>query len=66
VGRRIDVQGLVGATEIAERIGVSHPETVHAWRRRYPDFPKPVAKLKQAMVWYWPDVQRWAKRTGRL
>jgi predicted DNA-binding transcriptional regulator AlpA len=66
VGRKVDVDDLVGASEIAERLGLSHAETVHSWRRRYPDFPQPVAKLRQAMVWAWPDVEAWAKHTGRL
>jgi predicted DNA-binding transcriptional regulator AlpA len=57
---------LVGAAEIAARIGVKRPQVVHDWRRRYPDFPPPVATLRQALVWNWPDVERWAKRTGRL
>ena len=57
---------LVGTTEIAERLGVKRQHVVHDWRRRYPDFPKPVAHLKTALIWYWPDVERWAKQTGRL
>jgi predicted DNA-binding transcriptional regulator AlpA len=66
MGRKVDADELVGATEIAERIGLSHPEAVHTWRKRYPDFPQPVAKLRRVMIWYWPDVERWARRTGRL
>lgn len=66
VGRRIDVDHLVGAAEIAARIGVKRPQVVHDWRRRYEDFPEPVAQLEQALVWNWPDVERWAKATGRL
>ncbi len=57
---------LVGAAEIAERLGITEPRTVHLWRRRYPDFPPPVAQLRQALVWAWPDVERWARSTGRL
>lgn len=66
MGRRIDVDNLVGAAEIAERCGVKRPQVVHDWRRRYPDFPEPVAQLRQALVWNWPEVERWAKDTGRL
>lgn len=65
VGRRIDAEHLVGAAEIALRLGVARPQVVHEWRRRYDDFPEPVAHLRQALVWYWPDVERWAKATGR-
>jgi hypothetical protein len=53
-------------TEIAERLGAATAGRVHDWRRRYPDFPQPVAKLHMGLVWYWPEVERWARRTGRL
>lgn len=65
MGRRVDADLLVGAAEIAMRLGAKRPQVVHEWRRRYEDFPEPVAKLEQAFVWYWPDVDRWAKATGR-
>ncbi|HEY9556849.1 MAG TPA: hypothetical protein VIR58_08940 [Acidimicrobiales bacterium] len=66
MGRKVDVGDLVGATEIAERLGLSHSQTVHTLRRRYPDFPQPVATLQRAHVWAWPDVEEWAKATKRL
>lgn len=66
MGRKIDADHLVGATEIAERLGVARAQTVHVWRGRHPDFPEPVATLQTAMVWYWPDIETWARRTGRL
>ncbi len=57
---------LVGAAEIAERLGIAHAQTVHNFVRRHPDFPAPVTKLRQAMVWDWNDVAAWAVATGRL
>ena len=57
---------LVGATEIASRLGMKTASVVHDWRVRYPEFPAPVAKLKAAHVWAWPDVEAWARKTGRL
>jgi hypothetical protein len=62
----VNVDDLVGAAEIADRLDIAHPETVHAWRKRYVDFPEPVAQLRQALIWSWPDVEAWAKSTGRL
>lgn len=59
------MEDLVGAAEIAERLGIQ-PRTIHQWRNRYPSFPEPVAMLQQAMVWAWPDVQAWARKNGRL
>ena len=61
----MSVDELVGAAEIAERLGHTRPQIVHTWRTRYPTFPPPVATLKQAMVWAWPDVEAWARATGR-
>ena len=66
VGRMVDADGLVGAMEIAQRLAVSRPEVVHTWRRRHKDFPSPLAQLSMGLVWYWPDVERWARQTGRL
>jgi len=66
MGRRVDVDQLGGAAEIAERLGVSNSQVIHVWRGRHPDFPEPITKLKTAMIWYWPEVEKWAFRTGRL
>ena len=65
VGRKVDSGDLVGAHEIAQRLGVKRPQVVHEWRRRHADFPEPVATLKTALIWDWRDIQRWAKKTGR-
>lgn len=61
----VEVKNLVGAAEIAERLGIAR-QSVHQLRARHPDFPQPVAVLKQAMVWDWADVEAWARKTGRL
>jgi hypothetical protein len=58
------VSDIVGTAEIAERLGLRQSETVHSWRRRYDDFPEPIAQLSQGFLWSWPDVERWARRTG--
>ncbi|WP_421118564.1 DNA-binding protein [Aquihabitans daechungensis] len=65
MGRKVDVDDLVGATEIGQRLGIDR-RSVHQLRRRHDDFPDPVATLESAMVWAWRDVERWAKATGRL
>ena len=66
VGRKVDLDDLVGTVEIAERLGVKRPGVIHDWRRRYEDFPQPVTTLSNVLVWLWPDVAAWARRTGRL
>jgi predicted DNA-binding transcriptional regulator AlpA len=66
MGRKVDVDDLVGAHEIAQRLGVARPQVVHEWRRRHRDFPQPVATLKTALIWDWSDVMTWAQQTRRI
>ena len=66
MGRKVNSDDLVGAHEIAQRLGMKRPQVVHEWRRRHKDFPKPIAMLKTAMIWDWRDVKEWATSTGRL
>jgi predicted DNA-binding transcriptional regulator AlpA len=65
VGKKVDVDDLVGAHEIAQRLGVARPQVVHEWRRRHADFPEPIANLKTALIWDWREIEVWAVRTGR-
>lgn len=55
---------LAGLIEIAMRAGVRRP-VVTTWRERHLDFPAPVAELKIGPIFWWPDVERWLKDTGR-
>ncbi len=66
MGRKVDVDDLVGAAEIAECLSVKRPHLIHDWRRRHPEFPQPVVELKGTLIWLWPEVERWAEETGRL
>ncbi|MEZ5140672.1 MAG: hypothetical protein R2702_06650 [Acidimicrobiales bacterium] len=66
MGRKVDLDDLVDASEIARRLGVARPQVVHDWRRRHPDFPAPVKRLANIHIWLWPDVEFWAKKTDRL
>lgn len=66
MGRPVDSDNLVGAHEIASRLGVARSQVVHEWRRRYSDFPEPVATLKTALIWDWAEVAAWARATNRL
>ena len=65
MGRKVDVDLLVDATAIAERMGLARPQAVHNWRARYPEFPKPVAEFGKSTLWYWPDVLDWVRASGR-
>jgi hypothetical protein len=66
MGRWIDTDDLVSAAQIAERLGVKQGRLIHEWRYRDLGFPDPVADLGQTLVWSWPEVEAWARSTGRL
>jgi predicted DNA-binding transcriptional regulator AlpA len=66
VGRKVDVDLLVSAVQMAERLGCARP-TVYYWMRTDAAFPPPVwtsAGLGATGVhlWYWPDVAAWQAR----
>lgn len=63
--KKVDPADLVGAHEIAERMGLSFPNVVHTWRKRYEDFPEPLAVLRAGVIWDWNDIDRWLKATHR-
>jgi predicted DNA-binding transcriptional regulator AlpA len=61
----VALQDIVGAHEIAERLGLSFPNVVHNWRRRHSDFPQPIKELQAGCIWDWRDIEAWLKSTGR-
>lgn len=65
MGAAYDIDDLVGAAEIAERLGLTSSSVVRDWKRRHADFPTPVLVLRMGPIWHWPAVQAWARATGR-
>jgi len=63
---KIHPSELVGAHEIAERLGVAFPQLIHEWKKRHKDFPKPIAILSMGNIWNWKEVEAWARKTKRL
>ena len=63
VGRMLDVDQLVPARAIAERLGFKRVQLVHYYFRSDPTFPAPVFTLAEAArplrLWYWPEVESW-------
>lgn len=66
MAHRVDPKDLVGANEIARRLGRAHSTVVHAWHRDIKDFPAPIAILKMGKIWDWTEVELWARKTKRL
>jgi hypothetical protein len=65
MAKKVDPADLVGAHEIAERMGLSFPNVVHTWRKRHHDFPQPIAELQAGLIWDWKDVDQWLNETKR-
>lgn len=54
----------VGLMEIADRLGVDRKTPVR-WRQRGV-FPEPRWTVSGAPAWNWPDIEEWARKTGRI
>ncbi len=55
---------LVAAADIARELELSQERIRQLAAKK--SFPKPIGKLGRSRIWRWRDVERWAKRTGRL
>lgn len=62
----VAVENLVDAQGIADRLDLSHRQNVDNFRRRDPDFPKPLGMWGRTRLWDWTEVEAWARQTGRL
>jgi hypothetical protein len=61
------VKNLLGASDIADRLGFDHGTSVNNLRRRHASFPEPVAIINGThQVWDWSEVEAWAKANGRM
>lgn len=64
-----DVGELIDAAGVAEILGLSHPNSVSTYRRRYPGFPEPVVspRGRRRLLWQRGEVlawrQTWTERT---
>lgn len=65
---RVNTKDLIDARGVAEILGLSQPNSVSTYQRRYKDMPRPVVNLGRgrALLWLRPDIEAWARRTGRL
>lgn len=55
----------VGLSEIA-MIAEASTQTVNNWKRRYKDFPKPVAQVKAGEFYDEDQIINWLKRRGKI
>ena len=64
---RINTEDLIDAHGVAELLGLTHPNSVSTYQRRYSDMPRPVVDLGRGRckMWVRSEISVWAKRTGR-
>lgn len=55
---------LMGATEIAELLGVTRQRVQQL--AKTDEFPKPYDVLTMGAVWLKVDIEQWARDTGRI
>lgn len=61
MGRKVDVDDLIDATQVAELLGLSSPNAVSVYHRRYEDFPDPLLAPASGRCHFWDraDIQAW-------
>jgi len=60
----LDGDELVGAAEVASRLGLKRSRQVLDLRLHRFGFPSPVARTGRSLVWSWPQVANWAETEG--
>ena len=61
MGRKVDVDDLVDAHEVAELLGLKHSNSVHLYQRRHSDMPAPVYQrgARRAQLWLRSEIESW-------
>jgi hypothetical protein len=64
--RRVLVDDLIDAHDVARILGLTHRNTVSQYQTRYPDMPRPVVDLGRGRpkLWLRPQIERWHTRTA--
>lgn len=67
MGRRIDIDDLIDAAEVADLLGLTHRNTVSVYQKRYPDMPRPVLDFGggRCKLWLRSEVVQWVGSSGR-
>lgn len=67
MGRKIDLDDLLDAHDVAELLGLSSPRAVATYRARHDDFPEPAWSSRggRCQGWLRQDVAAWAAERGR-
>lgn len=60
----VETEDLCDAREVALLLGLSHPNSVAGYLRRYREMPRPVIDLGpgRSRLWLRPEMESWALR----
>lgn len=63
----VNTDELCDAHEVAGMLGLSHPNSVFGYLRRYDDLPRPVVRVGRSRVALWlrPEIEAWRERRPR-
>lgn len=64
---KVNTEDLIDARGVAEILGLSQPESVSTYQRRYPDMPRPIINLghKRPRLWIRQEIEVWARRSRK-
>jgi len=64
----VNTDDLIDARGIAELLSLAQPNSVSLYQNRYPDMPRPVINMGNGRCRFWvrSEIERWARKTGRL
>ncbi len=59
----VNTEDLIGASEVAEILGLSHHNSVSTYMSRYDDFPKPVVDKSNGRIRLWlrSEIKSWGQ-----
>ena len=68
MARRVLIDDLIDAHDVARILGLTHRNTVSQYVHRYPDMPRPVLDLGRGRpsLWLRPEIERWHARQVEL
>ena len=62
MGLKVDVDDLVDASTVASILGLSNPNGVSVYQRRYDDFPRPLVSQGRCRLWLRQEIEAWAAK----
>jgi hypothetical protein len=67
VGRKVDLDDLMDAGDVADLLGLSHRNAVSVYQHRFPEMPRPVFVRSNGKVLLWlrTEMVAWLRETGR-